>query len=87
MESPRHIWDDSYFIVLTQWRKATEHWVYRSFEWAFFSDHLENCCKIRGLGDDRLFFGCLFWWEVLERFWRREKVDYFQCSESIPPSE
>lgn len=57
MESPRHIWDDSYFIVLTQWRKATDHWVYRSFEWAFFSDHLENCCKIRGLGDD-----CLFFW-------------------------
>ncbi len=53
----------------------------------FFPDHPKNCCKIRGLSDSCFFFGYLFWREVLERFWRREKVDYFQYSENIAPSE
>ncbi|MCK7356450.1 hypothetical protein L8O13_04400 [Enterobacter roggenkampii] len=29
----------------------------------------------------------LFWSKVLEKFWRREKVENFQGSKNIPPSE
>lgn len=49
----------------------------------FFPDRLENCCKIRGLNDYRLFFAVCFGGKFWRDFGERKKLNKFKILKAL----
>lgn len=71
--------------IMTHAGRNGSNW---SFEWPFFPDHEKNYCKMRGLSDGRsVLHRSLVLVKSFGEILEKRKIEYFQGSENITPSE